>query len=236
VDDEWRTLYRTGALAPLVAVVLYASQFIILAFGEPYPASAEGWFALVQRSRLLSLWYLNAADIVSITLLGIMFLALYLALRRFSPSWMLIALYLALVGVVVFVVPRVLTLAVVPLSDLHASATGEAQRTLYLAAGETLSRVTTATPQTLGFFLMAVAGLIISGVILHSPVFGRVVAYIGIVAFVAAVANVLGWMLAPSVAMIALPINGLLWLVWWLVVSVGLLRLASAPRDMDTGP
>ena len=170
-NRKWRTLYRAGAVAPLIALALYASQFIILFFGDPYPTTIEGWFALFQRSKLLGLWYLNALDIVSFALLGIMFLALYVALRRARPSWMLIALYLALLGVVVFIVPRVLTLSVLPLSDLHAAATTEAQRTMYLTAGEALSQVTTATPQTLGFLFMAVAGLIISVVILRSRSF-----------------------------------------------------------------
>ncbi len=85
-NAKWKTLYRAGALAPLIALVLYSSQFILLFFGEPFPATVAGWFALAQRNRLLALWYLNALDIVSFALLGIMFLALYVALRRVCPS------------------------------------------------------------------------------------------------------------------------------------------------------
>jgi hypothetical protein len=230
---KWKTLYRTGALAPLIALVLYASQFLILIFGDPFPTTPEGWFALFQRNKLLGLWYLNALDIVSWALLGILFLALYVALRRAHPSWMLIALYFALLGVVVFIVPRLLTLSVVTFSDLHAVATTEAQRTMYLTAGETLSHVSTATPQTLGFLFMAVAGLIISILILRTqslgeaPVFGRAAGYVGIVGFVVALANYTGWIIAPSIAAMLMPVNGLLWLVWWLMMSVGLLRLAK---------
>jgi len=139
-----------------------------LIVGDPYPNNIEDWYTLAQRSKLLALWYLNALDIISFALLGILFLALYVALRRVHPSWMLIAVYLALLGVAVFVVPRVLHLSLLPLSDLHAAATTEAQRTLYLTAGEALSQVSSATPQTLGFLLMAVAGLIVSVVVLRS--------------------------------------------------------------------
>ena len=97
-NEEWKTLYRFGALAPWITLLLYASQFIILIFGEPYPETTEGWFDLFQRSEFLGLWYLNALDILSWALLGVMFLALYMALRRVRPSWMLIALYFALLG------------------------------------------------------------------------------------------------------------------------------------------
>ena len=237
-DAKWKTLYRAGGLAPLIALVLYSSQFIILIFGDPFPATVEGWFALVQHNRLLALWYLNALDILSFVLLGVMFLALYVALRRVCPSWMLIALYLALLGVVVFLVPRVLTLSLLPLSDLHAAATTEAQRTMILAAGETLSHVSTATPQTLGWLLKAVAGLIISVVVLRNrsfggvSVFGKATAYVGIVGSVVALANYVGWLIAPSTAAMLMPFNGLLWLVWWILISVGLFKLAKVTADL----
>jgi hypothetical protein len=149
----------------------------------------------------------------------------------------LIAIYLALLGVVVFIVPRVLQLALLPLSDLHAAATGDAQRTLYLAAGEALSQVSTATPQTLGFLLMAAAGMIVSVVVLQSSIFGpsaalgKVAGYVGIAGFVTALANYASWLLAPAIAEMIMPINGLLWFVWWIVISVGLFRLAKATPD-----
>ena len=237
-DQKWKTLYRAGALAPLIALVFYLSQFVILVFGEPFPTSSEGWFALVERSKLLGLWYLNALDIVSWMLLGIMFLALYVALRRLCPSWMLIALYFALLGVVVFVVPRVLTLSMVTFTDLHAAATTEAQRTIYLTAGEALSQVSTATPQTLGFLLTTVGGLIISAVLMRGQSFGgsaalgKVAGVLGIVGFFVALANYASWIVAPAVATILMPINGLLWLVWWLMMSAGLFRLAKGVSDV----
>jgi hypothetical protein len=229
-DAKWKPLYRAGAVAPLIALLFYLIEFSILIFGKPYPATIEDWYALVQHSKLLGLWYLNALDILSFALLGIMFLALYVALRRVRPSWMLIALYLALLGAAVVIVPRVLHLSLLPLSDLHAAAITEAQRTLYLTAGEALSQVSSATPQTLGFFLMAAAGMIVSVVVLQSGVqsrpFGKVVAYVGTVGFVAALANYVSRLLAPDIAAMVMPINGLLWFLWWILISVGLFRLA----------
>ncbi len=232
--DRWRGLYKTGAVAPLIALAFYLIEFSLLVVGDPYPATIEDWYALVQRSKLLGLWYLNALDILSFALLGIMFLALYMALRQVRPSWILIAVYFALLGVVVFIVPRTLHLSLLPLTDLYAAATTEAERTLYLTVGEALSQVSSATPQTLGFLLMAVAGLIISVVVLRSgqqrlPI-GRAAAYVGIAGFVAALANYVARLLAPDLAAMIMPVNGLLWFAWWIMVSVGLFRLASHPE------
>jgi len=234
-NTKWRTLYRAGAVAPLIALVFYISEFSIMIVGDtPYPSTIAGWYALLQRSKLLGLWYLNALDILSFALLGIMFLALYMALRYIRPSLMLIALYFALLGVVVFIVPRVLHLALLPLSDMHAAATTEARRMMLLAAGEALSQVSTATPQTLGFLLMAFAGLLISVVILQSQSFGKAVAYVGMLGFVAALANYVSWLFAPAIAAMLMPINGLLWFLWWIIISIALFKLAKATSDKVT--
>jgi hypothetical protein len=96
-------------------------------------------------------------------------------------------------------------LSVLTFSELHAAATTDAQRTIYLTAWEMLSQVSTATPQMLGFLLMAVAGLITSVVILQNRSFGRSAAlgraggYVGIVGFVAAHANYASWILALAI-------------------------------------
>lgn len=240
MEKKWKPLYRAGAVAPLIALIFYLIEFSILFLGEPYPATTEAWYALFQRSKLLGLWYLNALDILSFALLGVMFLALYVALRRPRPSWMLIALYIALLGAAVFIVPRALHLSMLPLSDLHAAATTEAQRTLYLTAGEALSQVSSATPQTLGFLFMAVAGLIIS-VVIHqnksiteTTAFSTAMAYVGIAGFITAVANYTSRLLAPSIAEMIMPLNGLLWFIWWIMASVGLFKLARNRSDQAT--
>jgi cell division protein FtsW (lipid II flippase) len=160
-----------------------------------------------------------------------MFLALYVALRHVHPARMLTALYFAVLGAATFIVPRTLHLALLPLSDLYAAATSEAQRTIYLAAGEGLSQVSTATPQTLGFLFMAVAGLITSLVILQSQSFGKVAAYVGIVGFFAALANFTARLIAPAIAPVLMSINGLLWVAWWILISVALFRLARVTSE-----
>jgi len=231
----WRPLYRTGAIAPLVALALYIGEFALMAFGEPFPATIEEWYALAQRSKLLTLCYLNSPDMISFSLLGVMFLALYVALRHVHPSRMLTALYFAVLGAVTFIVPRALHLALLPLSDLHAAATSEAQRAIYLAAGEGLSQVSTATPQTLGFLFMAVAGLLVSLVILQSRFFGQAAAYVGIAGFAAALASFTARLIAPTVASVLMPINGLLWFAWWIMISVGLFKLAKVTAEKEVG-
>jgi hypothetical protein len=239
-EPKWKPLYRAGAAAPLIALIFYLIEFSILLVGkDPYPASIEDWYAIFQRSKILGLWYLNALDIVSFMLLGVMFLALYMAFKPVHPSRMLIALYFALLGVVVFIVPRMLHLALLPLSDLYGAATTEAESIRYLTAGEALSQVSSATPQTLGFLLTTFAGLIISLTIVSSDIprsehFGKAAGYVGIAGFAAALANYVARTLAPSAAGVLMPFSGLLGFAWWLLISRGLFRLARRSAADET--
>ena len=156
------TLYRLGGLAVLLTLTFYVSQFVLIRWDQ-YPASTEEWFALFARSRLIGLFYLNALDILSVTLLGVTLLALLSALKPANPSWMTVAGYFGLLGVGVFVVPRVAMLSMLPVAKQYALATDELSRTRLLTAGETLGALGTATPQTIGFLFIAVAVFVMLG-------------------------------------------------------------------------
>jgi hypothetical protein len=83
-----------------------------------------------------------------------------------GEAYMLITTFSALLGVAVFIVPRVAMLSLLSLSDRYTGAATEAERARILAAGETLGALGTPTPQTTGFLFMAIAVLIISVVML----------------------------------------------------------------------
>lgn len=224
----WKMLYRVGGIAPLVAVLFYLSEFAVGLAGIPFPTTGEGWFALFARNKLLGLWMLNALDVLSIAFLGVMFLALYVALKRDYPSAATIGLFFALLGIVVFVSTRAMMVsATLALSDRYAAATTELQRVQIALSLETMHAPARATPETTGFFFMAVGGAVLSATMLRFGILGRAAGYVGIVGGLATLLNDVCIVVAPQVAAILMPINGLLWLVWWLLVSRGLLRHAT---------
>ena len=65
----------------------------------------------------------------------------------------------------------------------------------------------------------------------RSPVLGKMAGIVGVIGFLVALANYISWIVAPSIAAVLMPINGLLWLAWWLMMSVGLFRLAKGTLD-----
>jgi hypothetical protein len=186
---------------------------------------------LFQRSKILGLFFLNALDIFSIAILGLMYLALYVALRRTNPSQMVIATFFAFLGVAVFISSRAaMVSATLSLSDQYATAATETQSFQSLAAGQAITSLSRATPETIGFLFMAIAGLVYSKVILQSENFSKVIGYLGILAFTFTLANDISLVVAPSAAAILMPINGLIWLIWWLLVGRTLLQFGQNTR------
>ncbi len=71
----------------------------IIRFGpSTMPSSVSEWFTLLQTHRLVGLTLLNVFDVVNYTLVGLIFLGLYAALRRANKSYMTLAAALGFLG------------------------------------------------------------------------------------------------------------------------------------------
>jgi len=225
VDPNWISLYQIGGGGVLIALAFYLSQLLIIIFGEPYPTTTEDWFLMFQRSKLLGLFYLNALDMASITLFSLMFLALYVALKQFNQSFMAIATMLAFLGSAVFITPRTATFSMISLSDQYAAATTEIQRTQILAIGDALGALIQATPRTTGFLFITVAVLIVSVVLLRTQIFGKLIAYVGILASVFIFALQFSVIILPEIADPLMGLAMIFWMFWLLLIARILLQL-----------
>ena len=230
-DSTWKSLYRVGGAAPLIALAFYLTQILTMIFGGAYPTTMEDWVSLLQRNKILGLLYLNALDIFSIALVGTMFLALYIALRRVNESYMAIAAFFAFIGVAAFVVPRVAMLSLLPLSDQYAAATTEAQRAMFLAAGEALlaiynpGAIYQGAGIYLSLFLVLLAGLIISIVMLRSSIFSKATAYVGILANVFGLGYFIALAFAPAILALPPVISAPFRLIWYILIALRLFQL-----------
>ncbi len=223
-NTGWRSLWRLGGAAAFAVLALYIIEFFTF-FGMP--KDIEGWFALFQRSRLLGLFHINALDVVSVSLLSLIFLALHDLLKKNSTALVTASTAFALLGVGVFVTTRsIMTSATLVLSERFAAAVTDMQRAQILAAGEAVQALGQATPQTIGFFFMAVGVIISSAAALksRSPL-GRVAAVLGICAGFFNLVDDLCIVAAPQVAGVALAVSGVFWAAWWVAVGVRLLAL-----------
>src|SRR5690348_2999437 len=100
-ESVWKPLYRIGAVAGLIVVVLYVIQVIVLIVSPP-PSTVIGYFMLFHKNALLGLLDLDLLSIADYALFVPLFLALSIALRRVSPSFIVIALALGLVGIATY--------------------------------------------------------------------------------------------------------------------------------------
>ena len=239
-DSGWKSLYKVGGVAALVAGILFrrnlAAEIGLFSQQEP-PVAVSDWFALLQSNRLLGLAYLNIFDIVNYALVSLMLLALYAVLRRASKSAMAIATALGLLGIAVYFASNT-AFSMLSLSDQYAVAPTEAQRTTLLAAGEAMLAINRFTapgshPGSGGYIsllLIAVAGLIASMVMLRSDLFNRATAYVGILASAFDLAYCLAFAFVPMVdsellAVLFIPAAGLLLMIWHIMVGWRLYRL-----------
>jgi len=221
-DSRWGWLFKIGGAAALFGVAIIPIQLIVfIAWGQP--ETALGWFNLFEDNKLAGLLAFELLLIVS-TALGIATtLALYVALRRVNESLMAVAVALGLVEAVAFIVARP-AFEMLYLSEGYAAATTDAQRAMFLAAGEAMLATFHGTAFHLAINLFSIYFLVVSIVMLQSHIFGRVTAYMGILA------AMFNWALYVPEIGIFLSILSIIpfWAIWLILVARRLFRLARS--------
>lgn len=237
-DSHWQWLYRVGGVAILIAVLIFRRHFgaeltLLMDMGvidlKP-PSSALDWFTLLQSNRFLGLLLLDLFDIVNYLLVGLMFLALYGALRRANKSAMGVATACALVGVAVYLASNQ-AFAMLALGDQYATASTDAQRATFLAAEEALLAIHNPGGIHLGLLFVALAGLIVSLVMRRSPVFGKATATVGLVANTLVLAYFVALTLVPAIAFLFPASSAPFRLIWYILIARQLFQLGRGAPE-----
>ncbi len=230
--SKWKSLLIAGGVAALASAILGLIEVIIEVNGSmttgPTPTTVVGWFSLLQNDRLYGLALLGLFEVVMTIVSIFMFIALYSVLRRANEGFALSATAFALVGGAVYLA-SISTFSMLSLSQKYATASTGDEQSQLLAAGQALLAMYPDTTLNLGLFLWAVGGIVISAVMLQSDLFGKWTAYIGIVA------NVVG-LPGGSLGIVLFSINGLLLMIWLIMVGARLLRLGTSRAAPDTPP
>ena len=132
VPDPARQLFRFGGAAALVtvALILFSAPLLIL---YPYPTTVLGHLTQIHENKLVGLINADLLMLVSELLGMVVFVALFIALRKASQWLMTAALGLSLGGIVLYVAVNP-AFSLLYLSDQYAAATTEVQRASWLAA------------------------------------------------------------------------------------------------------
>ncbi|HUV62961.1 MAG TPA: DUF4386 family protein [Sedimentisphaerales bacterium] len=234
-DSAYKSLYKLGGAAALIVVVLTLSEVIGLTF-YPQPTTVSGWFMLFQSNRILGVLDFWGLEVPMYVMFALVFLALYLVLRKANAGLMAIAVTFALLGIAIFLATNN-PVSMLSLSNQYAAATTEAQRSTFLAAGRAILANTNQRAVggfNLGLFLVSVAGLITSSVMLQSKSFSRLTAYVGIVANALSLADYLRQALTPSatIALLVILPNALFLVIWYVLVGRRLFQLGRLESKM----
>ncbi len=180
MDPRWNALYRLGGTAALAANSIIVIQLIVfITVPAPLAGTAMDWFRLFQNNKLIGLVNFELLMIIYTILSIPLALALYGVLRRTAEGFTILYLLLSLLGVMCFIAARP-AFEMLYLSGQYAAATTEAQRAIYLAAGEAKLATFHGTAFQIGYLLGSLNGLIISLVMLRSNVFSKATAYVRI--------------------------------------------------------
>jgi len=244
-SEGWKALYLVGGIAALLAFSIFRrnwgvelmtfSGFGLFDVPETWPVTTFEWYELLQLDRYISLSLLGLYDVINYALVGLIFMALYGALRGANRGARLVALVSGLVGVTVFISsnPAVDMLA---LSERYSTTASVTERPLVLAAGEALLAHHNpvgpyhGTGYYISLFLVLVAGLIFSIVMLRSDVFNKWTAITGILA------NGINLFLfpvqafAPSINWIPPTFAAPFRVAWYILIMIQLFKLSRRDR------
>jgi hypothetical protein len=229
-DSRWNWLFRIGGAAALFGAAIIPIQLVIfIAWGQP--DTAIGWFAMFQDNELAGLLAFELLFVVNAAVGIATTLALYVALRRVNESLMAIALVLGLVEAVALIVARP-ALEMLYLSEQYAAATTDAQRAKFLAAGEAMWATYNGTAFHVGYNIFSVYLLIVSVVMLRSSIFGRVTAYMRLLA------AILNWGLYVPKIGIFLSILGVFpfFAIWNVLIARRLFQLGRGVSKEEVEP
>ena len=222
-DPTWKSLYNVGGAAALISAVFLPIQIVVfIAF--PLPDSVIGWFTLFQHNRLVGLVDLDLLLVADNVLLVPILLALYVALKRTSESIMAVGTTFGFAGLALFIASNP-AFEMLSLSDHYAAATTDAQRSVFLAAGQTMLASWQGTAFQVAYILGSIAGLAVSVVMLRSNIFNKVTAYAGILA------NAIGLgLFVPTIGVFIAVFSVVFLWIWYILVARRLFKLGQTDQ------
>lgn len=230
-DPGWNGLCRLGGVAAFVLLVYCLATLVQLTVLGGPPKTALEAFELLQRSKLIGLLRLDFPTILAIPLYYVLFLGIFAALRKADRAYTTLATVLASVGATL-VLATPTALPMVSLSERYTAAKTEAVRLQIEAVGETIlaTDIWHNTGAFMGGILLQSGAVLVCALMLRNDVFGKAIAWVGIVTHGLDLAHIVLGMPLPTVSFLFMAIAGPLYLIWFPLIGRRLLQLAKRPE------
>jgi hypothetical protein len=226
VNRGTKSLYLLGGVAALLQLATIVAMVIVGAASSSTAASAQEIYETQQRSRLRAVLQ---GDLLTTALIGLYLgtiPALYVALRRVSPAYTALAALCSIMTVTLAFAGDT-TFSLLRLGDLYAAADSDALRAHYLAAGEAVISMGVwnhSSAYASGILLQG-AGVVLSLIMLHSHDFHKGTAWTGLIGNALDLVQHLLHPFVPAVSDVIIPVMGLPYLAWFVLLAWDFLRL-----------
>ena len=136
-QSEWKSVYKLGGWISLVFLLYSLVTMVLLIAIGGQPETAAQTFEMLQENRLIALLRLDILTLSVVPFYYVIFLGMYVALRRTNLGYVTLAALLSCAGVtLVLATPSAFSW--LSLSDKFTAATTNIQRDQLLAAGEAI--------------------------------------------------------------------------------------------------
>jgi hypothetical protein len=221
IDHRFGALYRVAGITAALTALLIPLQIVAFVVWPLPEGGVAEWFDLFNRAPFIGLVSFDLAILLEEALLIPVIAALYLLLRPASPSLMAIAAIAWLVSVALFIGANT-GFEMLGLAHRYTDAASEAQRGMYLAAGQAMlsAYMEQGSSFVVGYSLASVAGILVGIAMLRTALFPRIAGWAAIVA------NALGFgLFVPGIGVLLSILSVVILIAWYAGTAWGLLRL-----------
>jgi hypothetical protein len=172
--------YVAGGIAAILMLAIIIIQMISFMIAPlPYDGTAADWFNIFQQNPLVGLIDFEFLMMIYTLLSIAVGLTLYRILKDVNPYLTSLSMISTVVGVIPFITARP-AFEMLHLSHRYAAASTDAERAIFLAAGEATLAAFNGTAFHISYLLGSLGGLLISLVMLKASIFSKATAYIRI--------------------------------------------------------
>lgn len=221
--SRWRLLFGVAGAGALLTALLIPLQIVAFIVWPLPDGGVTEWFGLFRGNPFIGLVSFDLVILLEEILLIPIVLALYVILRRSSPSLALMAAGMWFVSIALFVGSNT-GFEMLALSNGYAEAATQAERATYLAAGQAMltAYMEQGSSFVVGYALASLAGILVGFAMLRSSIFPRIAAW------AAMVANVLGFgLFLPGIGVPLSIVSVFILIAWYALVGWRLLRLSA---------
>jgi len=210
------------AISAILMMFIIPTQVLVFVLIPP-PDSVLGFYELFQESALKGLLSLDLLYLLNNLFLIPIYIALYMTLKKNSPTWSLLALILAVIGIATYY-PSNPAFEFLTLAKQYDLSTNPNDQVALLGAGEALLAGYTGTAFNAYYVLNALSLFVFSGLMFQSKLYTKTTSVFGLIAAI--------FMVIPSTAGLLGLIFSLLSLIPWTIFLILLVKTYLRPEDV----